>query len=68
MILHRGLGLLVLGVASYALYKTGAFVGAKKAAVKASAKVSDWTSEKIAQIKDCDCLKKKEAEPAEESK
>lgn len=49
---HRGCGLLLLGVAAYALYKTGTLNSITKTAVNAGVKISDWSSEQLTKVKE----------------
>ncbi len=55
---YKGCGLLVLGIAAYALYKTGALNCITKNAVKTGTKVSDWTSEQLTKVKESNCCSK----------
>jgi len=52
---YKGCGLLLLGVAAYALYKTGALSCITKTAVSTGTKISNWTSEQLTKAKESTC-------------
>ncbi len=62
---YKAISIAALGIASYALYKTGALNPVIKTAAKASSKASELVDETIAKAKNkVDELKNKNDEPA----
>ncbi len=64
---YKAISVAALGIASYALYKTGALNPAIKCAAKASKKATDFADEKIAKAKDSYNNFRKPADKEEDS-